>query len=89
MRLIILLSMVVFSNALTVVYIRQENRDVFREVVAQEEERDRLNSEWGQLQVEQATWARHDRVEMVAKRDLHMIAPSLADVMVVQLGERY
>ena len=61
MRLIILLSMVVFSNALTVVYIRQENRDVFRAVVAREEQRDRLNSEWGQLQVEQATWARHDR----------------------------
>ncbi len=89
MRLIILLSMVVFSNALTVVYIRQENRDVFREVVAREEQRDRLNSEWGQLQVEQATWARHDRVEMVAKHDLNMIAPSLADVMVVQLRERY
>ena len=89
MRLIILLSMVVFSNALTVVYIRQENRDVFREVVSREEQRDRLNSEWSQLQVEKATWARHDRVELVAKRDLHMIAPPLADVMVVRLRERY
>ena len=89
MRLIIFLSIVVFSNALTVVYVRQENRDVFREVVSREEQRDRLNSEWGQLQVEQATWARHDRVEMVAKRVLHMIAPPLADVMVVRLRERY
>ncbi|HIN17260.1 MAG TPA: cell division protein FtsL [Gammaproteobacteria bacterium] len=89
MRLIIFLSIVVFSNALAVVYVRQENRDVFREVVSREEQRDRLNSEWGQLQVEQATWARHDRVEMVAKRDLHMIVPSFADVMVVKLRERY
>ena len=88
MRLIILLSIVVFANALAVVYVRQENRDVFREVVSREEQRDRLNSEWGQLQVEQATWARHDRVERVAKRDLYMIAPSFADVMVVQLRER-
>ena len=88
MRLIILLSIVVFANALAVVYVRQENRDVFREVVSREEQRDRLNSEWGQLQVEQATWARHDRVERVAKRDLHMIVPSFADVMVVQLRER-
>lgn len=45
MRLIILLSLVVFSNALAVVYVRQENRDVFREVVSREEQRDRLNSE--------------------------------------------
>jgi len=74
---------------LAVVYVRQANRDVFREVVSREEQRDRLNSEWGQLQVEQATWARHDRVEMVAKRDLHMIVPSFADVMVVKLRERY
>ena len=89
MRLIILLSIVVFANALAVVYVRQENRDVFREVVSREEQRDRLNSEWSQLQVEKATWARHDRVELVAKRDLQMIAPPLADVMVVRLQERY
>jgi len=88
-RLIIFLSIVVFSNALAVVYVRQENREVFREVVSQEEQRDRLNSEWGQLQVEEATWTRYDFVELVAKRDLHMVAPSIADVMVVQLRERY
>ena len=33
-------------------------------------DRDELNIEWGQLQIEQSTWAQHARIEQVATEDL-------------------
>ena len=69
MRLITVLSIAVRCNALAVVYVRQENRDVFKAVVTQETQRDQLNTEWSQLQLEQATWAQHSRVEQKARNE--------------------
>ena len=85
MRLITVLSIAVLCNALAVVYVRQENRDVFKAVVTQETQRDQLNTEWSQLQLEQATWAQHSRVELVARYELKMLPPSLEDIVVVRL----
>ena len=51
-------------------------------------ERDRLNEEWGRLQLEHATWSSHDLVEHEARHKLQMVAPGSEDVVVLYLGLR-
>ena len=46
--------------------------------------RDDLDIEWGQLQLEQSTWATHGRVERVARDELRMIIPQATDLRIVQ-----
>lgn len=43
-----------------------------------------LQEDYGRLVLEQSTWASHQRVEKVARADLHMQAPELAHFKVVQ-----
>lgn len=42
--------------------------------------------EWGQLQLEQSTWAVHSRIEQVASSHLQMRVPEAARVRVIQSG---
>ena len=53
----------------------------------QEQERARaLDVEYGQLQLEQSTWAMHGRVEKLAGRALQMSAPDPRHTQVVELN---
>ena len=49
---------------------KHEARNRFNELQQLTRERDELDIEWGQLQLEQSTWATHGRVESVARDDL-------------------
>jgi cell division protein FtsL len=42
---------------------------------------DALDVEWGQLQLEQSTWANHSRVEKIAREKLQMKTPPAAQVV--------
>lgn len=42
--------------------------------------------EWGQLQLEQSTWAVHSRIEQIASSQLQMRVPESARVRVIQPG---
>ena len=65
--------------------VRHQNRLEFREVRVAEKLRDRLNDEWSRLQLEQATWSRHNLVEQAARQELGMVTPEPTDIVVVQL----
>lgn len=47
-------------------------------------ERDRLEIEWGQLQLEQSAWSTHAKVESLASARLKMIIPQPASVVLVR-----
>ena len=85
MKWIAFFSLLTFVSALAVVVVRHQNRLEFREVRAAEKLRDRLNDEWGRLQLEQATWSRHNLVEQAARQELGMVTPGPTDIVVVQL----
>ena len=51
MKWIAFLSLLTFVSALAVVVVRHQNRLEFREVRVAEKLRDRLNDEWGRLQL--------------------------------------
>ncbi len=68
--------------ALAVVYLKHESRRSFVEWQDLIAERDALNVEWGQLQLEQSTLATHTRIEHLAHSRLRMAAPA-ADAVVL------
>ena len=74
----------VLGSSLGVVYAKQEARSRFNELQQLVKARDDLDIEWGQLQLEQSTWATHGRVERLARDDLHMVIPQASDLRIVQ-----
>jgi len=82
--LIAVLWVAVLASALGVVYGKQEARNRFNELQKLTTQRDDLDIEWGQLQLEQSTWATHGRVEQVAHDDLGMVTPQATDLRIVQ-----
>jgi cell division protein FtsL len=82
--LIAVLWVVVLASALGVVYGKQEARNRFNELQKLTNQRDDLDIEWGQLQLEQSTWATHGRVERVAHDDLGMVTPQASELRIVQ-----
>ena len=78
------LVLAIFISALQVVLHQHQARKAFVEVQALERERDRLNEEWGRLQLEQSTWATDARVEEIARTRLHMLEPEASAVVLVR-----
>ncbi len=79
-----LLGLTVLVSALGVVYGKHQARSRFSELQRLTRERDELDIEWGQLQLEQSTWATNGRVENVARDELHMVIPQANDLRIVQ-----
>ncbi len=71
-------------SALALVYTKHEARTLFVELEELTHERDELNIEWGQLQIEQSTWATHARIEQVATEDLELLRPGATDIYVIE-----
>ena len=67
--------MFVFASAIELVLSRHASRKLFVELQTLRDTRHELNQEWGQLLLEQATWATHVRVEELAHGKLGMISP--------------
>ena len=69
----ILLAAVV-ASAVAVVWTHHARRSLFVELEQLNARNDRLQVEWGKLQIEQSTWATNDRIERIAeeKLDLHI-----------------
>ncbi len=83
-QLTVALVVTIFLSALQVVLQQHQARKIFVEFQALERERDRLNEEWGRLQLEQSTWATDARVEEVARTQLRMLDPDAATVVLAR-----
>jgi len=77
-------ALVCVLSAVALVYTKHESRKLFVELESLTHERDELNIEWGQLQIEQSTWAQHARIEKVATDDLALVRPDATDVFVIE-----
>ena len=66
------LLLAVIASAVAVVRTHHERRSLFVELDQAEARRDRLQVEWGRLQIEQSTWAASDRIERVAAEKLNL-----------------
>lgn len=77
------LAVTAFATALACVWAVHANRISFARLQALEAERDEMNIEWGRLQIEQAVWSTHARIERVATERLQMRLPAPHEVVIV------
>ncbi len=83
MGLVALLGLTVVVSALAVVYVKFESRVLFVALQGLGQAQDRMDVEWGQLQLEQSTWAAHGRIERLASKRLQMVLPEADQIVVV------
>ena len=81
---IMILLIITFVSAISVVYVKHYNRKLFVEVQQLEKQRDDMEVEWGKLQLEQNTWATHARIERIARERMQMITPATKDVIYIR-----
>ncbi len=82
--LIMTFAVVCVMSAIALIYTKHESRKLFVELEALTTERDELNIEWGQLQIEQSTWATHARIERVAAEQLSLVRPKATEIYVIE-----
>jgi cell division protein FtsL len=82
--LVFVFAVVCVMSAIALVYTKHESRKLFVELEQLTDERDELNIEWGQLQIEQSTWATHARIEQVATDDLQLTRPEITEIFVIE-----
>ena len=73
----------VLGSAAGAIYVKHRARELFVELERVNRERDRLEIEWGQLQLEQSAWSTHAFVENVAATNLGMRTPPPKQIEVV------
>jgi cell division protein FtsL len=79
----IVLAVCVAVSGLSIVGAKHEARQRFAELQELKREQDRLQIDWGRLQLEQSTWATHARIESLARERLELEAPDDGQVKVV------
>ena len=82
-RLNLILLSILIVCALAVVTAQHQARKLYVELQKEQELAKQLDVEFGQLQLEQSTWAMHARIEKIATRELGMRVPVSARVQVV------
>lgn len=82
--LILVFAVVCVMSAIAMIYTKHESRKLFVELEKLTTERDELNIEWGQLQIEQSTWATHARIEQIAAEELSLVRPKSTEIYVIE-----
>ena len=83
-----MLLVMLIACALALVTSQHHARKLYVELQKEQELAKQLEVEWGQLQLEQSTWAMHARIEKIAARNLNMRVPTVARIQVLgPLGE--
>ena len=78
--------MVLLICALALVTSQHRARRVFTQLTKEQETTKQIDVEWGQLQLEQSTWAMHARIERIASGYLHLGVPPASRVRLVTPG---
>lgn len=80
-----LLLVAVVVCALSVVTSQHKARKLFIELQKEKEYAQQMEVEWGQLQLEQSTWATPARVEEIAGKQLRMQLPKNGQVQYIRV----
>lgn len=81
-RLNVLLAIALIACALLLINAQHQARKNFVELERLKKEARNLDDQWGQLRLEQSTWASAGRVEAVARKRLGLITPPLDHIRV-------
>ncbi|MBI5626521.1 MAG: cell division protein FtsL [Nitrosomonadales bacterium] len=81
----VLLLLAVVICALSVVTSQHKARKLYIELQQEKEHAQQMDVEWGQLQLEQSTWATPARVEKIAAQQLQMHLPKSGEVQFIRV----
>lgn len=82
MNLILLILAV--ASAIGTVSSNHRARKMFTDLEHEQSRMRELEVEWGQLQLEQSTWAGHARVEQIARSRLQMKSPGSSQMISIE-----
>lgn len=80
----LLLLVMVIACALGVVTSQHKARKLFVELQNEKDRAQQMEVEWGQLQLEQSTWAMPARVEKIATMKLQMQLPKSSQIQFIR-----
>jgi cell division protein FtsL len=83
-RLNLILLAAVLISALAAVSTNHRARKLFIEFEREQQHMRALEVEWGQLQLEQSTWATHARIEQIARDKLGMRPPKTGQIVAAE-----
>ncbi len=84
-KLNLLLMIIASACAMGVITSQHKARTLFVDLQQEQSLARQMEVEWGQLQLEQSTWAMHARIEKIASSHLQMRVPDPAKIQVVPL----
>ncbi len=83
-RLNLLLLLLAMLLALSLVTAQHQARKTLQVLQQEKEHAQQMEVEWGQLQLEQSTWAAPARIEKIAVQYLQMQRPKSGEVQFIQ-----
>ena len=83
LRLTLSLLFAAVVMALFAVNANHRARKLYTALEAEQKRMKELDVEWGQLRLEQSTWAAHGRIEKIARERLHMAPPQAGRLVVI------
>lgn len=86
-RLNLILFFALIFSALGLVNAQHKTRKLYIELEYMSEAEKQFKQEYGQLQLEQSTWAMHSRIEQVATQQLQMQVPDAKRIQVVTTAD--
>ncbi len=86
-RLNLILFLLLIITALGTVTSQHKSRNLYFELQQQQDASKQYAIEWGQLQLEQSTWAMHARIEQIAEKQLQMQVPDAKRIQAVTPGK--
>lgn len=78
------LTLLLGASAIAQVRVQHERRLQFVALRALERERDALEEQWGQLELEQSAWVGHDRIDKQARKVIGLSKPSVESIVLVK-----
>ena len=81
---VLVLAACVVASGVWIVNVEHGSRQLFIEAEGLSRELDRLQTEWGRLQIEQSTYATHSRIEALARQRLRLTVPNDDQLVVVR-----
>jgi cell division protein FtsL len=81
---VLVLAACVVASGIWIVGVEHRSRELFVEAEELNRELDRLQTDWGRLQIEQGTYATHSRIEALVRQRLQLTVPSGDQLVVVE-----
>ncbi len=86
MLLLLILGLSLLGSALAVIYVKQLDRQLFINTQVLEMQKDHLNTEWGQLLLEESTWSTQARIQAIAQQQLGMALPQQNAIQIIKIN---